>query len=122
VKTLKILCREVFLEFPEDWGAEFEEERPRKGKLTFFGPIRSVGNIYFHVGGESGYRLQVSSGTISVFTAEEPIEGSSETVLPSGFAVDVYPATIVTFHAPPEIRVVVGVRPWRKKFAENKES
>jgi len=84
VRTLKILGREVFLEFPEGWSAEFDKERPRKGKLTFFGPIRPVGDIYFHVGGESDYQLQAISGTISVFTVEEPVKESSETVLPNG--------------------------------------
>jgi len=110
VRTLKILGREVFLEFPEGWSAEFDKERPRKGKLTFFGPIRPVGDIYFHVGGESDYQLQAISGTISVFTVEEPVKESSETVLPNGFAVTVYPATVVTFHVPPEVRVVIVVR------------
>jgi len=110
VRTLTILGREVFLGLPEWWDAEFERDHPRGGRLIFWGPIRSCGYVYFHLGGESNYQLQVTSGTIKVFTVEESVEESFETAMPNAIALNVYPSSVVTFYAPPVVRVVIVVR------------
>jgi len=110
VRTLKILGREVFLGLPEWWDVEFEKDRPRGGRLTFYGPIRPVGYVRLRLGGESKYQLQVTSGTIKVFTVEESVEESFETAMPNAIALNVYPSSVVTFYAPPVVRVVNVVR------------
>lgn len=109
METLTILNREVFLELPEWWSPKFEEKHPRKGSLDFFGPIRSAGYIFFRVGGQNGYQLQVTSGTIPIFIREGSLEGTL-TALPKGVALDVYPSSVVIFYAPPQTQVVVVVR------------
>jgi len=98
VKTLTIFGRAVSFKLPELWGeVVFSKKSESSGQLSFIGPIRAAGFVEFNTDGN----LRVRSGSIRVFI----LTGGKE--LLSAEPTNVYPSSIITFHAPPLVKVVV---------------
>ena len=98
VKTLTIFGYRVSFELPELWrDIKFDKRSKSSGQLSFIGPIRAAGFIEFNTDGN----LRVRSGSIRVFI----LTGGKE--LLSAEPTNVYPSSIITFHAPPLVKVVV---------------
>ena len=98
VKTLTIFGHAVSFKLPELWEeVVFNKESESSGQLSFIGPIRAAGFVEFNTDGN----LRVRSGSIRVFI----LTGGKE--LLSAEPTNVYPSSIITFHAPPLVKVVV---------------
>jgi len=98
VKTLTIFGYRVSFELPELWrDIKFDKRSKSSGQLSFVGPIRAAGFVEFNTDGN----LRVRSGSIRVFI----LTGGKE--LLSAEPTNVYPSSIITFHAPPLVKVVV---------------